>query len=313
MCEDGVSIHSWLLLHPSSRNERVPTIMFFHGNAGNIGLRLPNAIQMYQYLRANIMLVEYRGYGDSDDVTPSERGLKLDSEAALRFLSTYETVDPDRIFVFGRSLGGAVSFHLAQYAQQNGLPLAGVIVENTFLSISAMVDHLMPYIAPLKGLVLRIGWNSYRIAPRIQIPILYLSGGADQLVPPKHMRELYNMSLKSSRCARILIIKDGTHNETWLQGGREYWDKFRSFMAEAISGERRDSFRSTSAMEDVAVEDDKLPPFSASLGVGMGADTESSTASAIPTMPSNLVGMAREASQKSTSSKRTDSDVKKQI
>mmetsp|Transcript_17899 Transcript_17899/g.39696 ORF Transcript_17899/g.39696 Transcript_17899/m.39696 type:complete len:177 (-) Transcript_17899:178-708(-) len=46
-CSDGVSIHSWLLLHPHSREKKVPTLLFFHGNAGNIGLRLPNALQMF--------------------------------------------------------------------------------------------------------------------------------------------------------------------------------------------------------------------------------------------------------------------------
>ena len=46
-CADGITIHSWLLLHPHSREKKLPTILFFHGNAGNIGLRLPNAIQMF--------------------------------------------------------------------------------------------------------------------------------------------------------------------------------------------------------------------------------------------------------------------------
>ena len=98
-------------------------------NCRNIGLRLPNAIQMFHYLNANVFLVEYRGYGDSDDATPSEMGLKLDSEAALRFISKHQSVDPDRVFVFGRSLGGAVAFHLAEYAARFDIPLAGVIVE----------------------------------------------------------------------------------------------------------------------------------------------------------------------------------------
>ena len=83
-------------------------------------MRLPNAIQMYQHLRANILLVEYRGFGDSPDdnylndskiaVRPTERGLKLDAEAALRFLKdelkNEGKVDTRKLFVFGRSLGG---------------------------------------------------------------------------------------------------------------------------------------------------------------------------------------------------------------
>ncbi|KAL7425787.1 hypothetical protein ACHAXH_000139, partial [Discostella pseudostelligera] len=99
-CADGTVIHSWLLYHPrtsakyndnrpaaadataaSTTPATRPTIIFFHGNAGNIGLRLPNAIQMYHTLNVHVWLIEYRGYGDSDDVTPNEMGLKMDAEA----------------------------------------------------------------------------------------------------------------------------------------------------------------------------------------------------------------------------------------
>ena len=108
----------------SNTNDKLPTIIFFHGNAGNIGLRLPNAIQMYHYLTANIWLIEYRGYGDSDDAKPTEDGLKLDAEGIMNYINVHANtrqlynVDPRRLFVFGRSLGGAVAFHMAQYAQQ---------------------------------------------------------------------------------------------------------------------------------------------------------------------------------------------------
>jgi pimeloyl-ACP methyl ester carboxylesterase len=258
-CEDGVHIHAWLLLRspnnfgdiregksfgdvppaaatttrqPPTKTD-LPTIVFFHGNAGNIGLRLPNALQMLQFLNANVLMVEYRGYGNSDTVPINEAGLKLDAEAALRFISKHPRIDSSRIFLFGRSLGGAVSFHLAQYAERKDIPLAGVIVENTFLSISHMVDHLMPYLTPIKAIVLRMRWNSYSIVPHLHTPILYLAGDADKLVPHEHMLQLYKLS-KASRCLRMHIIVDGTHNESWLQGGQEYWENFRSFLGEAI-------------------------------------------------------------------------------
>lgn len=241
--EDGVSIHSWLLLHPNSLTDKIPTIIFFHGNAGNIGLRLPNAIEMFNLLNANILMVEYRGYGDSETVNPSEVGLKKDAEASLRFLSNHPQIDPKRIFLFGRSLGGAVAIHLAKYAQHQQRvgdmqPLAGVIVENTFLSISKMVDQLMPFLSPFKFLVLKINWDSSKLVSSIQTPILYLSGASDELVPAFHMKQLHELSMKggsNNPCVRMHIIKDGTHNETWMQGGMLYWEKIKSFMAESIS------------------------------------------------------------------------------
>mmetsp|Transcript_31554 Transcript_31554/g.65018 ORF Transcript_31554/g.65018 Transcript_31554/m.65018 type:complete len:522 (-) Transcript_31554:92-1657(-) len=302
-CEDGVKIHSWLLLHREGSDndndndnekfsKKIPTILFFHGNAGNIGIRLPNAMQMYRHLRpANIWLIDYRGYGDSDDAKVDERGLKLDAEAVLRYIhgprgtggskNHLPHVDRNRIFVFGRSLGGAVAFHMAHYDRvrspklnkipsqskhdddrNNKLdskhdyprpPLAGMIVENSFLSISTMVDYLLPYVAPFKSLVLRINWDSAKVASQInEIPALFLAGKKDTLVPHEHMLGLFQIMKESrgmsnnnngsedrslDRGGRILkmhVVKDGTHNETWMQGGRDYWTAFKTFLTEAL-------------------------------------------------------------------------------
>lgn len=297
-CDDGVSIHAWLLLHTTDgRNvaPNTPTIVFFHGNAGNIGLRLPNAIQMLQTLNANIMLVEYRGYGNSDSVTPTEVGLRLDSEAALRFICKHPSIDRTRIFLFGRSLGGAVAFHLAEYAQRQQIPLAGVMVENTFLSISHMVDHLMPFLTPIKSFVLKIGWNSAKIVPQLTIPILYLAGSADQIVPHPHMLQLCKLSLQSV-LVQLYVIENGTHNETWIQGGNAYWEKIRSFMVQAI--EHASTANPTKPHNDAANITDDASFDSATLGYGTDATTcatNKADGGAIPTMPSSFLTIAQEA------------------
>jgi len=279
-CDDGISIHSWLLLHPHSKEKKLPTIVFFHGNAGNIGLRLPNAIQMFKYLQANVFMVEYRGYGDSDDTNPTERGLKLDSEAALRFIRSHEHIDSNNVFVFGRSLGGAVAFHLARYAEQSGIPLAGIMVENTFLSISKMVDQLMPFLTPIKPLVLTLDWNSGLIAPQIQMPVLYLAGGQDELVPTSHMQTLYKTSARVSRCAKMHVVENGTHNDTWLHGGKAYWEAIRIFLSDNC-GDRSGSADS-SAMDVSA--------------------SAHGVSNVVPLMPKNLVGMASASAKGSRSS-----------
>ncbi|KAL7512232.1 hypothetical protein ACHAXN_009200 [Cyclotella atomus] len=253
-CKDGVILHSWLLYHPSSASSpSVPTIVFFHGNAGNIGLRLPNAHQMHQYLNANVWLIDYRGYGDSDGV-PNENGLRLDAEAVWSYIlnKKLEHVDPRKVFVFGRSLGGAVAFHLVKYAEkkhydfdaknvgggviQPPLPV-GVLVENTFTCISDMVDHLLPLVAPLKSIVLRINWDSISIVPKLTTPTLFLAGAKDTLVPHEHMLRLHRERSKGKihSLVKLHIVKDGTHNETWLQGGKEYWVAIQSFLKEALS------------------------------------------------------------------------------
>ncbi|GMH75930.1 hypothetical protein TL16_g06911 [Triparma laevis f. inornata] len=240
---DNIEIHAWLLLHPDSLTSRRPTIIFFHGNAGNIGFRLPNAQQMYQ-LGYNIMQVEYRAFGDSDQSKPpSEEGLRRDAEASINWIMNHGQIDKSRVFLFGRSLGGAVAFHLAKYCDENSIPLAGVIVENTFLSIGKMVDVLMPLVAPLKSLILRIGWDNELLVPQIKVPILFLSGGRDELVPPFHMKRLYELATQSEK-AVFYEVKDGTHNDTWQRGGRSYWEAFGAFVTAAVGAAQVSEVRS---------------------------------------------------------------------
>ena len=246
LCEDGVSLHAWLILrgkgNTSSPTSSTPTIIFFHANAGNMGFRLPNAIQMLQKLDVNVLMVEYRGYGRSDNVPPNESGLKLDGQAALRYAQNHPGIDPANIFLFGRSLGGAVTFATAQYAQNNSNgkgsnnihPLKGIIVENTFTSIPDMVDHLMPLVAKFKSIILAIRWNSRAIVPTLSYPVLYLAGSRDEIVPHSQMLQLHELTTRSA-LNRLHVINRGMHNDSYIRGGEMYWDSFKSFLAGAIS------------------------------------------------------------------------------
>ncbi|KAJ8322008.1 hypothetical protein KUTeg_000479, partial [Tegillarca granosa] len=126
---DGIKINLVFIKH---KNSNAPTVIYFHGNAGNIGHRLTNAHGLYTSCGLNILLVEYRGYGKSEG-SPYESGLYLDAETALDFILRRNDVDQRNIFIFGRSLGGAVAIHLASQSYYAKF-IAGVIVENTFTS-----------------------------------------------------------------------------------------------------------------------------------------------------------------------------------
>ena len=83
------------------------TIIYFHENAGNIGQRLFN-IEMFHFeLEVNVLIVGYRGYGHSQG-TPTEAGLELDAEAIFQFALEHKDINNEKLFIFGRSLGGAV-------------------------------------------------------------------------------------------------------------------------------------------------------------------------------------------------------------
>ncbi|GLE02655.1 hypothetical protein PINS_up011496 [Pythium insidiosum] len=222
--KDGVHLHAWLMRQPDSSSR--PTLIFFHGNAGNIGYRLPNAVHLHRKVQCNVLLVDYRGFGHSEG-EPTEEGLRQDAEAVLDAMLKREDIDKTKLVVFGRSLGGAVALHLAHKA---GDQVAGVILENTFLSISSMVDALMPLLSYFKPLVLRINWDSETLIQSVSHPILFVAGEQDELVPPSHMRRLHELAARSSRRAVWHSVPNGTHNDTWLRGGAAYYEVLRSFL-----------------------------------------------------------------------------------
>jgi pimeloyl-ACP methyl ester carboxylesterase len=232
---------------------------------------------MFSHLGANVLMVEYRGYGNSDTVTIDEAGLKLDSEAVISFVQ--KDVRLRNIFLFGRSLGGAVAFHLAHYCQKKQIDLSGIVVENTFLSIGDMVDTLMPLVAPLKSLILRMYWDSGKIVGSLTKPVLYFAGARDELVPPAHMKELYKRSVEggTNRIVHFHEVPDGTHNDTWMRGRSLYWTKFAEFIHVAKSSDKGSS--------DIAV------------GVPVEIEVDDGSSTVIPQMQSSFVGMATKKAQ----------------
>lgn len=128
--KDGASLHGWFLKQKDPLNS--PTIIFFHGNAGNIGNRLPNMQKLFDKCKANIAIIDYRGYGNSTGF-PSETGLKRDAEAVLNWALKHDDISKSKLFVFGRSLGAAVAISLANSRQSD---ITGLIIENTFTDIS---------------------------------------------------------------------------------------------------------------------------------------------------------------------------------
>lgn len=108
--KDKIKLHAWFV-KASSNARSCRTLIFFHGNAGNVGARLPNIEILVKNLKTNVLILAYRGYGDSEG-KPSEEGLKLDAEATLEYALNDEEIDNDRIFVFGRSLGASVGARL---------------------------------------------------------------------------------------------------------------------------------------------------------------------------------------------------------
>lgn len=226
---DGQNIHGWFL-PAKEANSTTSTLLWFHGNAGNIGYRLPFAHHLLHNMNTNVLMLDYRGYGNSEGY-PTEGKLTIDGQDTLNYLKTRADVNNDRIFLFGQSLGGAVAIRLA-YLNTQGL--AGMILENTFSSIDDMVlvildrivqGHLSVdiYARPnlIKGLrafLYLFVTNRWRSVDQIKCvtttPALFISGALDNLVPPAHMKALYDTMKEGGGDAEMHISPQGDHNDT---------------------------------------------------------------------------------------------------
>lgn len=229
---DGIKINAVLIKHS---NPNAPTVVYFHGNAGNIGHRYPNVGDLHRYVGVNVLLVEYRGYGRSEG-SPSESGLYLDSEAAMDFLISRPDINKDKIVVFGRSLGGAVAAWLAS-SKKYSPHIAALVLENTFTSLPDIAKSIFADLFILEYIPVFLFKNKYPTLERIQkitIPTLFLSGQGDKLIPPHMMSKLSSVS--GSSVKKLVRFPGGTHNETWMSDG--YYEAWLFFLQEVFNSKR---------------------------------------------------------------------------
>ncbi|KAG8341268.1 Bem46-like serine peptidase [Trypanosoma vivax] len=222
-------------------------ILYFHGNAGNVGHRIPIAALLTSQLQCVVLMMDYRGFGHSDSVAPTEEGLRLDAQACLDYLCLHPHIPSNRIYVMGVSLGGAVAIHLATQAA-NVDRIAGVIVENSFTSISDMSSELARTIVSLtfprytaflmfifyyylRPLCLYIGWRSIDLVQRVQAPILFLSGLKDEIVPPVQMQQLFSKA-SGAKKKKMVVFEDGMHNDLPSKVG--YIGAIESFVRDSL-------------------------------------------------------------------------------
>jgi fermentation-respiration switch protein FrsA (DUF1100 family) len=211
----GVRLQGWWI-HGDGRT----ALLFFHGNGGNISHRLERAKLLVESLGLDIFLVDYRGYGASGG-KPDENGLYADAEAVHR-AATERGFRPDRIVLFGESLGCAVAIETALRH-----PCRAVILETPFLSIAAMAKAIYPI---LPRFVIRTRFDNEAKISRVTAPKLIVAAGRDDVVPPGHARRLFELA---SEPREFYEIPGATHNDTYVAGGRAYVEVWRRFLSPA--------------------------------------------------------------------------------
>ncbi|KAJ1721141.1 bem46 protein, variant [Coemansia erecta] len=246
---DKVLIRGYLIKRATDdETKRAPTLIYFHANAGNMGHRLPIAKMMYETLGCNVFMLSYRGYGLSEG-QPSEAGLKTDALTALEFIRSHPLTANTKLVAFGQSLGGAVAIDIVA---ANEPEFAGIILENTFLSIAKMVPNVLPILKYVTFLASEKWESENNIRKITSVPILFLSGLQDDLVPPPQMRKLHELAMRNQNEGKMKVsweeFANGKHNDTCIQP--DYYEKISEWWrATVISA---DPYVPTGRLTDMA-------------------------------------------------------------
>ncbi|ORX40152.1 Alpha/Beta hydrolase protein [Kockovaella imperatae] len=205
-----------------------PTIILFHANAGNVGHRVPIARKFNADYKCNVFMLSYRGYGLSEG-SASEMGIRKDVDAAFDYIRAHPILGSTKLVAYGQSIGGAVCLYTGyKYSDL----LSGIIIENTFLSLPNLVPLVLPQLPKfLLPLLLTEQWDATLSLPHIppSLPMLFLSGKRDALVPPAQMQELYRIRGDGKKRWKEL---DGEHNDTYLAKG--YWEEVGDWLHEEV-------------------------------------------------------------------------------
>lgn len=136
---DGEHLSAFLLRPSNKGLSKKVTVLMFHGNAGNIGHRIPIGKIIEENAGCYIFMLEYRGYGLSTG-DPDEAGIKIDAQTALDYVRQHNDTQGNDIVVYGQSLGGAVAADLVA-KNQGAKDIKGLILENTFASLKKVIPQ----------------------------------------------------------------------------------------------------------------------------------------------------------------------------
>lgn len=207
-------LHGWFI--PAKGATK--TLLFFHGNAGNISHR-GESIRIFHETGLNVYIIDYRGYGASSG-EPSEQGVYDDARSAWQYLTGERGLADSDIIIFGRSLGGVIATQLASEVKP-----AGLIVESVFSSAKDVARKLMPVISRL--VFIRYQFDAEQTIKNVRVPLLVLHSPADDIIPFKLGKKVYDAGNEP----KTFFEMKGDHNGGFLESQPEYQQALEKFVA----------------------------------------------------------------------------------
>ncbi len=229
---NGDKVRAWYWQSPQAD---APTVLYLHGARWNLN---GSAFRIDGWTRKgySILAIDYRGFGASTPRLPSETSALEDAMAGLKELARLQP-DPARRFVYGHSLGGAIAIDLA--ARPDQPDFAGLIVESSFTSISAMLATLKWGRVPGASLLVTQPFDSVDKLAAMHTPMLFMHGTADRVVPHTMSDELYAAARSVSPDLKRLVKIEGATHSGAFRSGEQYDDAVKTFIKDASRAYRR--------------------------------------------------------------------------
>ena len=229
---NGDKVRAWYWQSPQAD---APTVLYLHGARWNLN---GSAFRIDGWTRKgySILAIDYRGFGASTPRLPSEASALEDAMAGLKELARLQP-DPARRFVYGHSLGGAIAIDLA--ARPDQPDFAGLIVESSFTSISAMLATLKWGRVPGASLLVTQPFDSADKLAAMHTPMLFMHGTADRVVPHTMSDELYAAARSVSPDLKRLVKIEGATHSGAFRSGEQYDDAVKTFIKDASRAYRR--------------------------------------------------------------------------
>jgi fermentation-respiration switch protein FrsA (DUF1100 family) len=215
--EDKIALHGWLISAARPRTEAPHTLLFFHGNAGNVSHR-HDSIAIFNALGLDVLIIDYRGFGRSEG-SASESGLYRDAAAAWRWLTQSRGIAPGDIVIFGRSLGGAVAIQLAAQTEP-----AALIVESSFDDLGSLASEHYPLLSRL--IPLRYRFPAAEQLAAVRCPLLMLHSPDDRVVPYRLGKCLF----AAASVPKTFVDLRGGHNDGFLRSQPQYQEALAVFL-----------------------------------------------------------------------------------